>query len=180
MNYPDVCLDIETTGVQPETTNIIQIAAVRFNLKEGTVDPNFFDQCLYPIPTRFWDENTRTWWASMPDTLEGIYARMIPARTVLQNLINWVDGYQPQLWAKPTSFEYPFLESYFREHELQNPFHFRRCMDQNTYIKARHFPDQPPNYEKNLEFVGTPHNALDDVLHQIRVISTCYEATKNG
>lgn len=178
MDYPDMMVDLETTGTQPEHTNIIQIAAVRFNLKEGTIDPQFFDQCLYPSPNRFWDESTREWWSTMPETLEGIYARMIPAKTVLENLIRWDDGRQPMFWAKPVSFDYTFLDSYFREHELTNPWHFRKRMDQNTFIRARHFPEPPPNYERDIEFQGTAHNAIDDVLHQIGVVITCYEATK--
>ena len=137
MIYPDVMVDLETTGTQPETTNIIQIAAVRFNLREGTVDPNFFDMCLYPSPNRFWDESTRGWWSGMPEILEGIYARMRPARQVLEALNRWVDSDIATLWAKPTSFELPFLQSYYREHELVCPFHFRRAMDQNTFIRAR-------------------------------------------
>ena len=174
----DIMVDLETTGVQPEHTNILQIAAVRFNLKEGTVDPNVFDMCLYPSPNRFWDEGTRSWWQDKAEILEGIYARMVPAKFVLEKLSAWVGPDPVTLWAKPSSFELPFLQSYYREHELVCPFHYRRVMDQNTFIKARHYPDAPPNYEYDIPFEGTVHSALDDVWHQISVVAACWEATR--
>lgn len=175
--YPDCMIDLETTGTQPETTNIIQIAAVRFNLETGEIDPKFFNRCLYPSPNRFWDEGTRDWWATMPDVLAGIYARMEPPARVMRDFVRWAEA-GGALWAKPTSFEFPFLQSYCREFELTLPFHFRFTMDQNTFIRARHFPAKPPAYEKEIEFIGDQHDAMADVFHQIKVVHAAYEATK--
>lgn len=177
MDFPDIMVDLETTGTQPETTNIIQIAAVRFNLEAGTVSPDFFDRCLMTTTTRFWDEDTRGWWSKMPELLASIRARGEPAERVLRAFSNWA-GTGARMWAKPTSFEFPFLSSYFREFDVMNPFNFRECMDVNTFIRARHFPEMAPKYEKELEFVGTTHNAIDDVLHQIKTVGACYAATR--
>lgn len=169
-NYPDVMLDLETTGTRPETTNIIQIAAVRFNLQTREVDPDFFDRCLLPIPARFWAEDTRKWWSTMPDTLNGIWARMEPAQRVLEDFQGWTKGEQLTVWAKPSHFEFPFLSSYFNDLGVLMPFDFRNVNDQNSWIRGRFFPAIPPKFERDLPFVGTPHNALHDVLHQIKVV----------
>ena len=177
MLFPDIMVDIETTGTQPETTNIIQIAAVRFNLAERTVSPDFFNRCLLPTTTRFWDEDTRKWWGKMPELLSSILGRAEPAPRVLQAFSTWA-GTGARMWAKPISFDFTFLQSYFREFDIMNPFNFRECMDQNTFIRARHFPELAPKYEKEIEFNGEEHDAISDVLHQIKVVSTCYEATK--
>lgn len=177
MQYPDCMIDIETTGTSPDRTNIIQIAAVRFNLKEGTVDPNFFDRCLAPLPTRFWDESTRLWWSSMPDLLARITSRMEPAHRVMKDLSEWGEG-GGSFWAKPITFDYTFVASYFNELEILNPWNFRRTMDQNTFIRSRHFPKEPPKYEKLIDFDGEQHDAIADVLHQIKVVAAAYEATK--
>lgn len=168
--YPDVMIDLETTGTRPETTHIIQIAAVRFNLKTRDVDPNFFDRCLLPVPTRFWSEDTRKWWSTMPDTLNGIWGRMEPAQRVLEDFREWVGHDVPTLWAKPSHFEFPFLSSYFNDLGVPMPFHFRNVNDQNSWIRGRFHPETAPNIEKELPFVGVPHNALHDVLHQIKVV----------
>lgn len=176
--YPDVMVDIETTGTRPETTHIIQIAAVRFNLAEATVDPNVFNRSLAYGPNRFWDESTRDWWGRMPDVLDRIMARMEPPRQVLEAFRDWVGRDQPTFWAKPTTFDYTFLQSYFHEFEVANPFNFRNVMDMNSFIRARHFPEAPPRYEKLIEFEGDEHDAIFDVFHQIKTLFAAYEATK--
>lgn len=179
--YPDVMVDIETTGTQPDQTAIIQLAAVRFNLETKEVDPKVFDMAMRMPPTRYWDESTREWWSKMPTVLDGIWSRMQDPKAVMQAFSDWVVRANPtehRLWAKPISFEWPFLQGYFREFEVMNPFHFRTSNDLNTFIRARHFPEAPPNYEKTLPFQGDEHNALHDVLHQIKVLFAAYEATK--
>lgn len=176
MDFPDVMVDLETTGTRPETTNIIQISAVKFNLATGDVDMNFFDRCLIPLPTRFWSEDTREWWSKMPELLDGIYARMEPAKTVMQDFSNWAYNCE-HLWAKPIHFEWPFLQSYFNELEVHNPFHYRYANDQNTFIRSRFFPEEAPPIEKELEFQGEEHNALHDVLHQVKVVMAAYKRT---
>ena len=179
--FPDVMVDLETTGTSPDETAIIQIAAVRFNLAEGTVDPNVFDQALLMPPTRYWDEGTRRWWLNKREVFQSIYNRARPPELVLQNFANWVrEGYSgnPIFWSKPISFDWPFLQSYFREFEIGNPFHYRAAENLNTFVRARHFPNPPPEYEKELPFDGDEHDALSDVFHQLKVLFQCYEDTK--
>lgn len=181
MKYPDVMVDLETTGTSPDETAIIQIAAVRFNLETGEVDPRVFDQCLMIPPTRYWDEDTRRWWSKMPNVFESIWRRMRPPRDVVYEFAQWVrEGCNddPVFWSKPLSFDYPFMQSYFREFEVGNPFFFRNAENLNTFIRARHFPAKPPAFEKLIPFDGDEHDALMDVFHQIKVLFAAYEATK--
>lgn len=180
MNYPDIMVDLETTGTSPDENAIIQIAAVRFNLREGTVSPHVFDQALLLPPTRYWDEDTRRWWSNKKEVFQSIYARARPPRMVVDAFAKWVrEGVSdPVFWAKPISFDYPFMQSYFREFEVSNPFHFRMAENMNTFIRARHFPDRPPAYEKEIPFDGDEHNGIDDCFHQIKVLFAAYEATQ--
>lgn len=175
MDLPDIMVDLETTGTQPEHSNIIQLAAAKFNHRTGEVG-DLFDRCLIPLPSRFWDEDTRKWWSSMPKVLDGIWSRMEPAHQVLTDFTKFAQG-SPTLWAKPVHFEFPFLSSYYRELGLLMPFHFRVAMDQNTFIRSRFFPEEAPPIEKELDFVGDQHNALHDVLHQIKTVLTAIERT---
>ncbi len=180
-DFPLIMMDLETTGVQPEHTNIIQIAAVRFNLESGSVDPKVFNMSLLPSPNRYWDEDTRKWWSSMPDILDRIWSQMRPPHFVLTELAKFaMEGQEgrPKLVAKPTSFEFPFLQSYFREFGVPNPFHYREAEDLNSFIRARYFPNPPPDIERELPFEGDAHDALYDVFHQIKVMMKAYEDTK--
>lgn len=183
MTYPDVMVDLETTGTSPDETAIIQIAAVRFNLQTGEVDPNVFDMCLSIPPGRYWDEGTRLWWSKMPDVLQDIWKRQRPPELVIRAFADWVNAGNPNrddlhFWSKPISFDWAFLQSYFRQFQVGNPFHYRYAQDMNTFVRARYYPEVAPNLEKELIFDGSEHNALDDVFHQIKVVLTAYEETK--
>lgn len=168
--FPDVMLDLETTGLDPDHNHIVQIAAVRFNLKERTVHHEFFDRCLFPAPGRYWDESTRDWWLKdKRSVLEGIMKRMESPKMVLTDLCRWA-GRDPVFWSKPTHFDHSFLSTYFRQYELGNPFHFRAATDMNSFIRGRYFPRTPPLWETILPFDGDAHNALMDCLHQIKTL----------
>lgn len=183
MTFPDIMVDLETTGTSPDETAIIQISAVRFNLQTGDVDPNVFDMCLTMPPGRYWDEGTRAWWSKMPDVLRDIWQRQRPPALVVKAFADWVratdsGGEDLHFWSKPISFDWAFLQSYFRQFEVGNPFHYRYAQDMNTFIRARYYPNEAPPLEKTLPFDGSEHNAIDDCFHQIKVVLTAYEETK--
>lgn len=167
--FPDVMVDLETTGLSKDHNAVIQIAAVKFNLAERTVDGAFFDKCLMIPPGRYWDEGTRSWWGKRPEVIKGIYSRMEEPKSVLEALRDWA-GPNKTMWGKPTHFDHTFLDSYFVSHGMQIPFHFRNANDMNSFIRARYFPASPPAWEVNLPFEGVAHNAIFDVLHQIKVL----------
>lgn len=168
--FPDVMIDLETTGLCFDRNAIIQIAAVKFNLAERTIDTaSFFDKCLTIPPTRYWMESTRNWWLKRPDILQGLWARMEDHRQVLQDLYEWA-GTDKVMWGKPTHFDHSFLSSYYREFGQQIPFHFRTAENMNSFIRGRYFPASPPNWELDLPFQGEAHNGLHDCFHQIKVL----------
>src|SRR5262249_25652818 len=83
-----------------------------------------------------------------------------------------------RFWGKPTSFDYSFMQSYFRQYNLHFPFHYRYARDMNSYIAGmRGNPDHP---EINVPFNGDIHNALHDVLHQIKCIFVAGEEAKQA
>lgn len=178
-NFPDVMVDIETTGLNKDRNLIIQIAAVKFNLAERTISHDFFDRALLPLPGRYWDEGTRNWWAKMPNVLQGIMQRMEEPVQVLRDLRNWA-GSNSVMWAKPTHFDHSFLDSYYQQIDSQIPFNFRVANDMNTFIRGRYFPERPPAWENDLEFVGDAHNGLHDCLHQIKVLFAVMDNTSTS
>lgn len=168
----DVMLDIETTGTDPVHTAMIQIAAVRFDAETKEIDTStMFNRCLWFPAGRFWDEDTRAWWGRQNESiLEDIFDRMEDPRVVIHELLNWIQTFNAaapvRLWAKPTSFEFPFLTSYYKQFGLPMPFHYRHAVDVNSYIRGRGHMDID-GFWKAIPFQGQAHNALHDVLHQI-------------
>ena len=171
--YPDVMVDIETTGLEPDRSAILQIGAVKFNLKERTVDPKVFDQSLSMPNFRHWDMGTRHWWAQKPPSImQDIQARSQPYKTVMENFQQWsLPSGSLKFWAKPTHFDFMFISSYFRDCDLVNPFSYRDAEDMNSFIRGRYFPEKPDSsIEKNTKIDGPAHNALNDCFWQLKVL----------
>ncbi len=174
--YLDVMVDIETTGTHPEHNAIIQIAAVRFDIDTMSVDASdMFDRCLGVAPNRFWEESTRAFWQGKNlKVYHQIASRMEDPGTVLKAFQDWANkGRQPsdeplRFWGKPTSFDYSFMQSYFRQFNLHLPFHYRYARDMNSFLAGMLGNADHPDVV--VPFNGDAHNALHDVLHQIKTI----------
>lgn len=182
---PDIMVDLETTGVDAGDCAIIQIAAVKFNLETGEVG-DMFDQALSIPAGRYWEEQCRDWWLKdKREVLMSIFKRMRDPMTVLQEFQQWVmagwdSTMEPvRFWSKPTHFDFTFLQGYFKQFDIINPFHYRHANDMNSFIRARYFPELAPNWELDLPFEGPQHQALFDALHQIKVLFKVYGDTKH-
>ena len=161
-------IDVETTGTSPDHAGVIQISAIKFNLTDKSVDNEFFDRCMWLPPGRFWEEDTRAFWSKHPRVLNEIIGRQEEPHQVMKDLVAWVGYNGARLWAKPTTFEFPLLSSYFKQFDIQNPFHYRYCTDVQSYIFGR--GQDIDDVSKAIPFEGDAHNALHDVLHQIRMV----------
>lgn len=170
--YTDAMVDIETGDTDPARGYVFQIAAVKFNRTTREVSSDIFDRCLLPAtqPNRRWNEDTREWWSKRQDVLHAMLPRMEHTYDVLQAFSQWTGYGGLTLWAKPTHFEHPFLQSLYKDHDLQIPFHYRTANDVNSFARGVYWPNEPPNWEKLIEFTGSEHSAIDDVWHQLRCL----------
>ena len=168
----DVMLDFETTGTDPLHNGIIQIAAVKFDYASGQIGA-MFNQCLHLPGWRTWDEGTRAWWSRQGDTLAKIQAAARDPHQVMREFGDFClpfDTGQPmRLWAKPMSFEWPFLQGYARDFGVELPFHYRHAVDLNSFTRGMADDPGAEPLDKKVPFDGTVHNAIDDTLHQIKV-----------
>lgn len=175
MSYPDVMVDIETTGTRPDRHAIIQLAAVKFNLKDRTVGPSF-NLSLQMPPNRYWEESTRDWWLrDKAELLERIVTRAMAPGLVMQAFAEWASkdhdwSNSLVFWAKPISFDYAFISSYFNDFDVANPFHYRAANDMNSFIRARFYPEEVPDMKLEVPMIGETHDAINDVFHQIAVL----------
>lgn len=170
MLFNDCVLDIETSDTDPARGHILQIAAIKFSAQTGEISTETFDRCLLPLPNRRWDEGTRNWWMKRKDVLQSLLDRMEEPKKVLEDLRDWAGHDNMSMWGKPTHFDHSFLASFYRDLGMQIPFNFRRANDMNSFIRGAYWPEEPPAWEKIIEFKGAEHNAIDDCWHQLRVI----------
>ncbi|MDR3436472.1 3'-5' exoribonuclease domain-containing protein [Telmatospirillum sp.] len=170
--YTDCMVDVETTGLESGRNAMIQIAAVKFNLETQEVSPEFFNRCLRIPPHRFWDEDTWNWWSNdKAAILISILKRAEDPALVMKDFVDWStkeDTNVPTFWSKPSHFDFPFVASYCRDYGLVMPYDFRRANDMRSFMRGKAWP--LPAIEPRIEFAGTAHNAIHDVLHQIQVL----------
>src|SRR5213592_1550808 len=136
----DIMVDLETTGTDPDHCAIFQIAAVKFDPETKEVSPVIFNRSLTFAPNRFWEEGGRQFWSKMPDIYQKIIETAEPTSRVLTDFYAWCIKDQPnidggwRLWAKPITFEWAFLSSYYRQYDIPMPFHYRYARDLNSYV----------------------------------------------
>jgi RNAse (barnase) inhibitor barstar len=181
----DIMLDFETTGTDPEHCAIIQMAAVKFDPYTQEVSSDTFDQALTFAPNRFWQEGGRSFWQKMPDIYNSIIERAKDPVEVLFEFSLWCLKDQPdieggwRLWAKPITFEWAFLSSYYRQFDQPLPFHYRYARDLNTYIAGLRGDPVHNDLSDEVPFEGKEHDALWDCFHQIQVLFYAYDKFKN-
>ena len=170
MVMTDCMVDIETTGLSPDDTAIIQIGAIKFNYDTEEIGEPF-SRCLSIQVGRYWDEDTRGFWMGKNRSVfDTIVARMESPELVMRDFYQYAirDG-SLRFWAKPTSFDFPFLQSYFRSYSLPMPFHYRTARDLGTYIAARAGGVEHVDMN-HVESGGDLHDALADAVFQLRVL----------
>ena len=151
-------VDFETLGVIPNKNPVLQVAAVKFDSVEFEACKNedgsiVAFEAFLPLADQIKlgrkpDAGTVAWW-SKPDKKE--VAEVVfkgvqeapPLKEQLEKFANWVaaecrqpDGSYAEsvFWAKPTLFDYPFMDGLFLETGVPSPFHFRKVMDMHSYI----------------------------------------------
>lgn len=169
-------VDIETTGTDPSHTSILQIACVAFNAETGDVSgDDMFNRCLRMPADRRWDEDTRAFWAKHKTIYQGIVQRSEDPGVVVRDFSAWVrklanHGNTIRLWAKPVSFEGPFLASYFERYGVINPFFHGEHMDVRSYIRGKLGIMDLRSWEKARPLDGVAHDAIYDALHQVKLV----------
>ena len=181
----DLMLDLETLGLKPDINPIIQIACTPFDLNTQEVFyDQSFDRCLQIPSDREVCLTTLGWWKNTKSkrvVLEDILGRAEPVKDVMIDFMKYLAdfGKPVYLWAKPTHFEHPFLQSYMKKFNIPlTLLHYRNARDLNSYIAGLHGSRERQKYEDNLEFEGDSHNALDDVKHQILTLFAAIEGAK--
>lgn len=174
MAFDNVMLDIETGGLHPDKSPIIQIGALRFDLVNQKIDPDsMFLVNVQATASREFDESTKEWWSENPARMK-VYTEIcqnaVPAADAMEQLRDW--GTQvaaPRFWSKHTHMDYAFIESYFWEFKIRCPWLYKDVTDIDSFIYGL----QCAGYAKNLtqpELNLPAHNALGDCLWQTQYL----------
>ena len=170
----DIMADVETMGLNPHTDGLIQLSAIKFNMKTRAIG-SAFDRCPAPQPFRGWDESTREFWLGKNlEVYKSIIVRQEPPVPVYQAFQRFCTEGAPEggyrIWAKPSKFDWPFIESNMLQAGLSMPTAHWNSRDMNSFICGLMGQSERPNIEQYVPFQGDKHNGLHDCAYQIEVL----------
>lgn len=171
--FKHLMVDLETMGTGPESA-IIAIAAVEFNIETGEIGKTFnkvisLDSCFqFGLKV---DASTIMWWLKQSDE-----ARMSVQQDDAEHLSSALMSFRTFcekdsfIWGNSARFDLGILSNAYKAVGLPEPWNFRLERDVRTLVGFR------PDIRNNCEFVGTPHNPIDDCLHQIKYCSEIWKS----
>lgn len=175
--WPDIMVDIETTGIRPDRSAILQLAAVKFNLQtlEVCVDDMFVRTNISIPNSRMWDHKTFVWMGkNNPQVIKDILNKpTLDFKDTFLEFREFCGIGKPTFWAKNAHFDFMMIESYYNDLEICGPFQYWNVNDMSCFIRSYYFPEPVPKID--LGDRGQAHEALDDVIFQIK---TLFEHTK--
>lgn len=174
--YTDIMVDIETTGLRPTCSAIIQIGAVPFNYDTMKIDTNnMFKASMVMPPNRYWTDNTQDFWLRQNrEVYDKIISEARRHTEVMEKFYAYCNERSSmRFWCKGLSFEWPFLVSYFELINKEMPFAFWNAKDLRSFgaglMGSAHWENPW------VEPVGDAHDALSDCLTQIKQLAYCKE-----
>lgn len=160
----DVMIDIETPGTKPGC-GVLSIGAAYFD-RQGNVGGKFY-ACmgLNGFAVGSVDPGTLLWWSNQSDQakMDLFSGKDLPS-DVVDQLQKFIKP-SAKVWGNGSTFDISILEAWFGLLGKEVPWKFWNVRDVRTVVDLLDIP------KKNMVFEGTAHNALDDVIHQIKYMT---------
>lgn len=174
MNH--VMLDIETFGTKPGAV-IRSIGLVQFSPEADELGKTLYlnldkqqqlDKGAHVCP------NTEAWWERQSKSAKSqLETNIYGVGLALEIVIAFIKGAKIKfVWSHGSSFDTVLLENLFDRFGYKTPWLYYNTRDTRTIFDLAKFKctDMPRE--------GTAHNALDDAIHQAKVIQKCYRLIK--
>lgn len=159
-----VMVDLETLGIRT-TSVLLSIGAAKFN-KDEIIDKFYINinisSCLKEGMT--YDQTTIEWWKKQSEEAKAsLRSELYELKAALIKFSEWFGPKPLPLWGNGVGFDNVILGSAFDRVGLPRPW---RYLDDRCFrtIKAL-FPPK-----EDVPFEGTPHNSLDDAIHEAKIL----------
>lgn len=170
-----VVLDLETLDTKP-TAKVISIGAAAVSTS-GVLVASFHTpiSVISQQNHRTESQSTHSWWAEQSEAAKAA-SYSFPegpnrplASTALREFKNFCDAVgigdmHLQVWGNGSDFDNAILQSLYTDCNMQAPWGFynNRCLRTLRHLR--------PECRSVGPFVGTPHNAEDDALHEAKML----------
>lgn len=173
----DIMIDLETLG-SGNNAAILTIGACRFDINTGQIGQTFHIG-VNPenmIDYGEIDPETVLWWlmqtvsakAEILNTLRDNAEPIDVALDMMREVLKITD--KDKMWSNGATFDLVILRSAYKRTQMICPWQYWNERDVRTIVDlGRRIHSYDP--KKELPFVGTEHNALDDAIHQAKYVT---------
>lgn len=174
MNFKDniICIDIETTDIDPDKGSIIQISALKLNNNFDFDEHDIFDEYVKPL------DNHRSKEAM---NVNNITENILNEAYTLNEILTMFEEYCSNIkilasWGN--YFDIPFLRKQYEKLNRKWPFSHRSYDLKTIALWEMAKKDKILKYGglkemldiSGIEFKGVQHNSLDDIKNSIYLI----------
>lgn len=161
--------DFETLGLEP-SAKVLSLGLAKFNIKTGEI-----------LETKLWrfsnvgqEKRTKTqsvieWWDKQSlEARTEAFGGSTPIQTMMHDVEDLFDDPKVMLWGNGANFDVAILDNIF---SYEAPWEFWNVRDMRTIVWAAGLL----GFNKDsIEREGTHHSAIDDAVHQAKVIHKAY------
>ncbi len=187
MKRIDVMVDIETLGTDSDAT-IIQIAAIAFDILTGTPIKEFnLIADIEQNDTLTIDGSTLKWWL---DTDAELLSKLLnsgdtSSEDILKEFRRWlidvshlVKDNNMYLWGNGILFDNKMIQHQMELIDIEYPVHYQNDRDVRTIVDLTSHKLGISEQELKESYDDDSlraHDAYDDVIYQINLVSGCYK-----
>lgn len=178
----DIMVDIETLGTTPQAP-IIQLGAVAFNIETGK-ELSRFNQFSKLDKLALIESGTLRWWLQTNKELltEILNNGKISENELLVEFTDWIydqDGFDTMnlyLWGNGILFDNRIISEKCSKYDIDYPVYYRNDRDVRTIVELYCLKNNVDlsDLKKMREVNLVEHDALDDCLAQIGMVTICY------
>lgn len=161
--------DFETLGLRPDT-KVLSLGLAKFNIRTGEI-----------LETKLWrfnsvgqEKRTKTpsvieWWDKQSEEArKEAFGGNTRIQTMVSDIEELFDDPKVMLWGNGANFDVAILDNIF---SYEAPWEFWNVRDMRTIVWAAGLL----GFNKDsIEREGTHHSAIDDAVHQAKVIHKAY------
>lgn len=188
--YPDIMVDLETLGTEPDT-QIISIGAVRFRLDtrddvesilgEGRSFYARLDTEEQSAKGRSTTADTLEWWESQSDEARAVFEEEPEGVLLaLKRFLRFCKGGR-RLWGNGNMFDNTIIRDILKSYDLDHPVYFSNDLDVRTLKRLWNLiKHKGSNIDRPTIKMGEEHNALDDARRQVLQCQTMFSELKGS
>jgi len=180
----DIMVDLETLGLGDDAS-IIQIGAIRFDIKTGEVLSEFNQYVDITRSTPTVDGGTLLWWLN---TNSELLLKILNGGTrsicvSLMKFNEWIESQEPEdehtvyLWGNGILFDNAKIKHNMLKNNIEYPIGYKNDRDVRTLLEMASIKTGCSESEikgliNNDGLVE--HDAIDDCIYQARLVSMCF------